>query len=562
MFSNRQTLLAVLVAMAVPALGQVTTDCNPMEKSCPNNPALGTTHEWNFTSQPDSSMWKQKVNGVTYDPELGAKFTVSKQGDSPTLMSNFYFFWGRTEMMMRCANGTGIISSMMWLSDDLDEVDFEFMGTQPERSATNYFGKGIEDFSNGGYHNGTFNNQAGFHNYTVDWTENYLRWYIDGELIRTLTPNEANNTYNFPQTPMKFNIGIWAGGDPRLPQGTRDWAGGTTDYNAGPYSMYVKSVKITDYSNNSKEYQWSDRSGMANSIKVVNGTSAASAAINKAPEKSFSEKFNELSSGAKAGIFGGAGLVATAAVAGGLLYFCRQRKRGAAEAEAAEKAAEQSRQENSTMAAQGINPDAFNGSTGIDYNPLMQQDTNYIANSLPNTPVNPQGPLDSYGAPTMSGMAGAAMPIGAAVGVGATGGARKVSGAGPYAQPISNQVYQNDGMPSPGLNPYANNAGYTSNPQSPTGGFSHHNDNGNTVPVGGFGGSRGYERVGSPASNSGYAQSQGGYSADAASPYGAAYPSPMPPTYGGGYGQTQDSIPLQNRNPTMPHMGNNGFGYH
>ncbi|KKF97121.1 putative glycosidase crf1 [Ceratocystis platani] len=639
-------LVALLASIAA---AQVTTDCNPMQKSCPNDLALGTTHEWNFTSQPDTSIWKQKVNGVTFDPKLGAKFTVAKQGDAPTLMSNFYFFWGRTEMMLRCASGTGIISSMMWLSDNLDEVDFEFLGTKPNQAASNFFGKGIENFANGGTHDVAFDNQADFHNYTVDWTADYIKWYIDGALIRTLSPNEANSSYTFPQTPMRFYIGIWAGGDPRLPQGTRDWAGGDTDYNGGPYDMYVKSVKITDYSNNSKEYQWSDRSGSSSSIKIIGGTSSVATELNKAPEKSLSEKFNDLSPGAKAGIFGGASFIGVAVVAAGLLYFFRQRRRGAAEAAAAEKAAEESRRENDSMAARGINPDSFNGSTGAELNQLTQQDSNYATNSMPNTPVNPHGPLDSYGAPTMSGMPGSTMAVGAGAAAGAgmaAGGAyaaqsisRKPPPGGDsfnerYASPAptgmstNNHMYQNSGMGSPGpynnagygANPHSpmggipqhngaplsnggmaspgpyDNVGYGANPHSPTGGMPQHNGapipnggmaspgpydnvgyganphsptggmpqhNGAPIPNGGFGGPGGYERVASPASNVGYGhQNYGNYAPDLSSPYSEGYPSSVPPAYGGGYGQTADgSIPLQNRKPTLPHMGNGG-GFH
>lgn len=43
---------------------------------------------------------------------------------------------------MRCASGTGIISSIVLESDDLDEVDWEFIGGNSTSVETNYFGKG------------------------------------------------------------------------------------------------------------------------------------------------------------------------------------------------------------------------------------------------------------------------------------------------------------------------------------------------------------------------------------------------------------------------------------
>ncbi len=71
---------------------------------------------------------------------------------------------------------------------------------------------------------------GGFHNYTVDWSAEETKWYMDGALVRTqpyLQPGE------YPQTPSFLKFGIWAGGDPSEPKGTQEWAGGTTDYSKG-----------------------------------------------------------------------------------------------------------------------------------------------------------------------------------------------------------------------------------------------------------------------------------------------------------------------------------------
>jgi beta-glucanase (GH16 family) len=262
-------LLAGLSSLQ-PVFAQVTTDCNPMEKDCPDNPAFGTEFLFNFNSSPPLDTWEKTAQGeISYDAEKGAIFRLSKQGDSPTLRTKFYFFGGRTEIMMRCAPGTGIISSMMWLSDTLDEVDWEFFGTNATFAASNYFGKGAEDFTNGEYHSTGFDVYQDYHNYTTIWTKEKLEWWIDGRHVRTLLSNDANNHKNFPQTPMRLSLGIWAGGDPRLPEGTRDWAGGTTNYDEGPFEMYIKSVKVEDFSKDSKTFIYGDRSGMWDSIEIV-----------------------------------------------------------------------------------------------------------------------------------------------------------------------------------------------------------------------------------------------------------------------------------------------------
>lgn len=55
------------------------------------------------------------------------------------------------------------------------------------------------------------------------------------------------------------------------------WAGGETDYSKGPYTMYLKSMTVTDYSTGSS-YRYSDNTGSWQSIVAeggkVNGNSA------------------------------------------------------------------------------------------------------------------------------------------------------------------------------------------------------------------------------------------------------------------------------------------------
>lgn len=250
---------------------QVSTLCNPMNATCPPDPAFGMDVNFHFNQTPPIEAWElrdQYGPPVTYDPETGALFRIANQGDSPTLRTKFYFFWGRTEIWLKAAKGTGVISSVMLLSDNLDEIDWEFFGGNETIAQTNYFGKGATQYTGAGYHSVKGGVQDDYHNYTSVWTKDFLDFYIDGEKVRTLLPKDANNSYYYPQTPMRLSIGIWAGGDPRMPQGTREWAGGDTDYSQGPFDMYVKSAHVTDFSSG-KEYVYGDRSGSWESIKIV-----------------------------------------------------------------------------------------------------------------------------------------------------------------------------------------------------------------------------------------------------------------------------------------------------
>ncbi|KAI3394318.1 hypothetical protein diail_2912 [Diaporthe ilicicola] len=180
---------------------------------------------------------------------------------------------------MKAAPGTGIVSCAILESDDLDEIDWEWLGGTATEVETNYFGKG----NTSNYDRETYvqmaDSQSDFHNYTIVWTKETTTWMIDGESVRTLAYADANGGDNYPQTPMRVKLGIWAGGDPSNSEGTIEWAGGETDYNDGPFTAYVQSVSITNY-DPAKSYTYGDLTGSYDSIVLgdtdVNTTSSSS----------------------------------------------------------------------------------------------------------------------------------------------------------------------------------------------------------------------------------------------------------------------------------------------
>ena len=260
---------ALLASTAItPVLAQVYTDCNPLNVTCPPNPALGTEFTQHFNATPKEGIWNVTMGTIDYDENQGAGFTINKKGDAPTIRSNFYFFFGRTEVWLKVAPGAGVISSIVWLSDILDEVDWEFFGSNTTHAQTNWFGRGEPDFTNAIYHPMDTSPLDDYHNYTNTWTADQMDFYIDGQHVRTVLPEEANGGENYPQTPMRFSLGIWAAGDPDQPEGTREWAQGITDYNEGPFTMWIRSASVQDYSSG-KEYIYTDNSGDWQSIEIV-----------------------------------------------------------------------------------------------------------------------------------------------------------------------------------------------------------------------------------------------------------------------------------------------------
>ncbi len=242
----------------------------------------------------------------------------------------------------------GVVSSSVLQSDDLDEVDWEFIGSNATFAETNYYGKGNStDAISRAKWLPAANPTAEFHNYTVRWTNQSVDWYIDGNISRTLKYDDANGGASFPQTPMQIKLGIWPAGDPSNNIGTVQWAGGKIDYSKGPYTMYVKSIRITDFSGGNdigapaaKEYKYGDKTGSWQSIDITVGNSTVAQNVSKPPPESINQKFNKLSTGVKIGIAAGIG----AAIVGLICLFCiyciKQRRSGRREREAADLAYE------------------------------------------------------------------------------------------------------------------------------------------------------------------------------------------------------------------------------
>jgi hypothetical protein len=267
MISTLKTLqfVASTALLLTRSAAQTYSNCNPTLRSdCPPDSALSRHVDIDFSSSSDSFT---PQGNPTYDSN-GVSFTVAKSGDSPQLTSKWYIMFGKVEVVMKAAPGAGIVSSVVLQSDDLDEIDWEWLGADSEQVQSNYFGKGqTTTYNRGAFHSDT-GNQAGFKTYTIDWTADQVVWQIDGVTVRALQPANAQGQY--PQTPMQIKMGAWSGGDPANAPGTIQWARGPTDYSKGPFTMQVKSISVTDYSTGT-QYKYGDQSGTWQSIVAING---------------------------------------------------------------------------------------------------------------------------------------------------------------------------------------------------------------------------------------------------------------------------------------------------
>lgn len=276
----RSSLLStVTVALAAVQLcaAQTFTSCDPTKKTCPADKALGKTITVDFTKGASSEFNLAQGTTLTYDGTNGAVFTMDKETEAPTITSNWYIFFGKVDVVLRAAPGIGIVSSFVMESDDLDEIDWEWLGGDTTQVETNYFGKGNTTTYDRATYVPVATPQDTFHTYTIDWNAQRVQWIIDGNVVRTLEYSAANGGSNYPQTPMQVKMGNWDGGSSTSPEGTVQWAGGHSDFSKGQtYSMYVRSITVQDYSTGGGQYVYSDMSGSWQSIKTEGSSSDSS----------------------------------------------------------------------------------------------------------------------------------------------------------------------------------------------------------------------------------------------------------------------------------------------
>lgn len=179
-----------------------------------------------------------------YSPTAGADFVVSGSyalvGDTITLKmskpatgtsmySTKYVTYGRVSADVKTSRTGGVVTSFILQAQDLDEIDFEWVGYNLSSTQTNWFKYG--QFPPPPQTNAVYlpsqDTYAGFHTYTVDWSPKRIQWLIDGRIVRE---QNTGNPGLFPSSASRVGFGIWDGGSGA--EGTRQWSGGPVNFQA------------------------------------------------------------------------------------------------------------------------------------------------------------------------------------------------------------------------------------------------------------------------------------------------------------------------------------------
>lgn len=278
MFTKAFATAVLALSASTLVSAQTFTDCDPTKKTCPAEPAFGKDGaSCDFTSGECSAFDSLPGTTLTYGND-GAVFRIAKESNAPTVATHKRIFFGRLDVELKAAPGVGIVTSVVLESADLDEIDWEWLGGDDTQVQSNYFGKGdTTTYDRGGFH-GVHSPTTTFHTYSIEWTSKFINWIIDGDIVRTLTYEEAQGGTRFPQTPMEVKVGTWVAGRVDAPEGTVEWAGGYAEWENAPFDAFYKSISIVDYAGGDspttdsiREYVYGDRSGSWESIRVVKG---------------------------------------------------------------------------------------------------------------------------------------------------------------------------------------------------------------------------------------------------------------------------------------------------
>ncbi|KAI9296621.1 hypothetical protein K502DRAFT_363989 [Neoconidiobolus thromboides FSU 785] len=193
---------------------------------------------------------------------LMLKMIKGSKGGS-RMVSTAYFLYGNLTAQLKTGRTGGVVTSFITMSKVKDEIDFEWVGSEMEEVQTNVFYRGQADYINGGKSKVSSDTSQNIHTYTIEWTPNYIKWYVDNQLIRTLEKKDTakNDKFSFPTTPSRIEFGLWNGAS--MADGTKQWAGGDINWDSediktkGYFSATIENLEIKC----NPEYKYFDQDG-------------------------------------------------------------------------------------------------------------------------------------------------------------------------------------------------------------------------------------------------------------------------------------------------------------
>ncbi|KAM3473712.1 hypothetical protein MY5147_004649 [Beauveria neobassiana] len=248
------------------------SNCNPLAKDshCPPDPAFAGKTSFNFDgasyNQDFEKFWiiddqtkQDRDNRLKFAGDgNGLEVRMTEPNQAPTLTSHQYLLFGKVTVKAKAARGAGLVTTIVLKSDSGDEIDWEMLGAFQNQAQSNYYYNSQPLFNT---YNTTYaissSSYDDFHTYTVEWTDKFLKFSIDGAERRTWQPGEIP-AEKWPQTPMRLQLGLWAT-SPSDDPGEIAWAGGvpiwSSQASVAAAAAYFHSVQVEDYAGWCDEFE-------------------------------------------------------------------------------------------------------------------------------------------------------------------------------------------------------------------------------------------------------------------------------------------------------------------
>ncbi len=149
-----------------------------------------------------------------------AGHATAKPYKGAEIYSNQSYHYGRYEMRMRAAKGSGVLSTFFTYKNGSEqngvfweEIDIEIFG---KNNATQWqsnviIGTNRPTTKTEGVHTAPVSLGDAYHTYVLEWTPSYIAWFVDGAEIRRINGGQFVTGLSNPQS-IRFNL--WAANIP------------------------------------------------------------------------------------------------------------------------------------------------------------------------------------------------------------------------------------------------------------------------------------------------------------------------------------------------------------
>lgn len=208
-----------------------------------------------FNSPHDPSRWSQTnlnypsdmhpawlARHIHFEPdrlelELSRRRVGNKRIAGAEYQRRGFYHFGRYEVVMRAAPGSGTVSAMFThtheqFGDPHDEIDIEFLGKDLRMVTFNYFTDGKQ--------HGVirvplpYDASQETNLYAFDWEPDRIRWYVNDTLVHTSTAED----HPIPQSASRLILQLWSGSPDQY-----DWHGPPTFQNGTRAAYYCLSFQ-------------------------------------------------------------------------------------------------------------------------------------------------------------------------------------------------------------------------------------------------------------------------------------------------------------------------------